>query len=144
VFSREHPAVTLSEAASLTGLTLATARRILLTLEELGYVRGGPPLPAGAEVLAIGHGYAYLSSLDLWEGAEPHMADPAERTGESCSAATLDGGEVVYVARVPARRVMAVNLSVGARLPWSDRQTSGSLHADRLLGLCVLEWRCRS
>jgi IclR family transcriptional regulator, pca regulon regulatory protein len=116
VFSRQHPAVTLSEAASLTGLTRATARRILLTLEELGYVRaeGRRFLPT-PRVLAIG--YAYLSSLDLWEGAEPHMAELAERTGESCSAATLDGGEVVYVARVPARRVMAVNLSVGARLP---------------------------
>jgi IclR family transcriptional regulator, pca regulon regulatory protein len=116
VFSRQHPAVTLSEAASLTGLTRATARRILLTLEELGYVRaeGRRFLPT-PRVLAIG--YAYLSSLDLWEGAEPHMAELAERTGESCSAATLDGAEVVYVARVPARRVMAVNLSVGARLP---------------------------
>lgn len=116
VFSRQHPAVTLSEAASLTGLTRATARRILLTLQELGYVRaeGRRFLPT-PRVLAIG--YAYLSSLDLWEGAEPHMAELAERTGESCSAATLDGAEVVYVARVPARRVMAVNLSVGARLP---------------------------
>jgi IclR family transcriptional regulator, pca regulon regulatory protein len=116
VFSRQHPAVTLSEAASLTGLTRATARRILLTLEELGYVRaeGRRFLPT-PRVLAIG--YAYLSSLDLWEGAEPHMAELAEQTGESCSAAALDGAEVVYVARVPARRVMAVNLSVGARLP---------------------------
>jgi IclR family transcriptional regulator, pca regulon regulatory protein len=116
VFSREHPSVTLSEAASLTGLTRATARRILLTLEQLGYVRsdGRRFLPT-ARVLGIG--YAYLSSLDLWEAAQPLMAELAEQTSESCSAATLDGTDVVYVARVPTRRVMAVSLAVGARLP---------------------------
>jgi IclR family pca regulon transcriptional regulator len=116
VFSREHPSVTLSEAASLTGLTRATARRILLTLQDLGYVRaeGRRFLPT-PRVLAIG--YAYLSSMDTWQAAQPYLAELAELSQESCSAATLDGDEVVYVARVASRRVMAVNLSVGARVP---------------------------
>lgn len=116
VFSREHPSVTLSEAAELTGTTRATARRILLTLEQLGFVssrgRRFAPTPR-----LLGLGYAYLSSLDLWDVAERHMERLSEQTMESCSAATLDGGEIVYVARVPTRRVMGTALSIGSRLP---------------------------
>jgi IclR family transcriptional regulator, pca regulon regulatory protein len=116
LFSREHPSLTLSEAAELAGLTRATARRILLTLEHLGYVKSnGRRFAPTAKLLSIG--YAYLSSLDLWEVAEPYMEELAERTGESCSASILDGPEIVYVARVPSKRVMAIALSVGSRLP---------------------------
>jgi IclR family pca regulon transcriptional regulator len=116
VFSREHPSVTISEAAELTGLTRATARRVLFTLEQLGYVRSEDrrflPTP---RVLAVG--YAYLSSMDVWQAAHPFLVELADLTQESCSATTLDGTEVVYVARVASPRVMAVNLSVGARVP---------------------------
>jgi IclR family transcriptional regulator, pca regulon regulatory protein len=116
VFSPEHPSVTLSQAATLTGLTRATARRILLTLEQLGYVRAeGRQFVPTPRVLGIG--YAYLSSMDQWQAAHPYMVELAELTQESCSAATLDGTEVVYVARVPSTRVMSVNLNVGARVP---------------------------
>ena len=116
LFSREHPSLTLSEAAELAGLTRATARRILLTLEHLGYVKSnGRRFAPTAKLLSIG--YAYLSSLDLWEVAEPYMEELAERAGESCSASILDGPEIVYVARVPSKRVMAIALSVGSRLP---------------------------
>jgi IclR family pca regulon transcriptional regulator len=45
------------------------------------------------------------------------MEELAEETGESCSAAILDGPEIVYVARVPAKRIMAIALNVGSRLP---------------------------
>ena len=116
VFSREHPSLTLSEAAELAGVTRATARRILLTLEHLGYVKcDSRRFTPTAKLLSIG--YAYLSSLDLWEVAEPYMEELAEETGESCSAAILDGPEIVYVARVPAKRIMAIALNVGSRLP---------------------------
>ena len=116
LFSRAHPSLTLSEAAELAGITRATARRILLTLEQLGYVKQhNRRFTPTARLLSIG--YAYLSSLDLWEVAEPYMEELAEQTGESCSVAILDGPEIVYVARVPARRIMAVALSVGSRLP---------------------------
>jgi IclR family transcriptional regulator, pca regulon regulatory protein len=116
VFSPEHPSVTLSQAATLTGLTRATARRILLTLEQLGYVRAeGRHFVPTPRVLGIG--YAYLSSMDQWQAAHPFMVELAELNQESCSAATLDGTEVVYVARVPSTRVMSVNLNVGARVP---------------------------
>jgi IclR family pca regulon transcriptional regulator len=116
VFSREHPALTLSEVARLTGITRATARRILLTLEELGHVRSdGRLFSLTPRVLSLG--WAYLSSLNLWEIAQPLMEDLVEETHESCSAATLDLPDIVYVARVPTRRIMTIALGVGTRLP---------------------------
>jgi IclR family pca regulon transcriptional regulator len=116
VFSREHPAPTLSEVARLAGTTRATARRILLTLERLGHVRSdGRRFSLTPRVLALG--WAYLSSLNLWEIAQPLMEDLVEETGESCSAATLDLPDIVYVARVPTRRIMSITLGVGTRLP---------------------------
>ena len=116
VFSRENPAPTLSEVARLAGTTRATARRILLTLERLGHVRSdGRRFSLTPRVLALG--WSYLSSLNLWEIAQPLMEDLVEETGESCSAATLDLPDVVYVARVPTRRIMSITLGVGTRLP---------------------------
>jgi IclR family pca regulon transcriptional regulator len=116
VFSRDHPALTLSEVARLTGITRATARRILLTLEELGHVRSdGRLFSLTPRVLTLG--WAYLSSLNLWEIAQPFMEELVERTKESCSAATLDLPHIVYVARVPTRRIMTIALGVGSRLP---------------------------
>jgi IclR family transcriptional regulator, pca regulon regulatory protein len=116
VFSRERPALTLSEVARLTGITRATARRILLTLEEIGHVRSdGRLFSLTPRVLSLG--WAYLSSLNLWDVAQPHMEELADRTKESCSVATLDLPDVVYVARMPTRRIMTISLGVGTRLP---------------------------
>jgi IclR family transcriptional regulator, pca regulon regulatory protein len=116
VFSREHPSLTLSEVARLTGITRATARRILLTLERLGHVRSdGRYFSLTPRVLTLG--WAYLSSLNLWEIAQPLMEDLVDQTKESCSAATLDLPDIVYVARVPTRRIMTIALGVGTRLP---------------------------
>jgi IclR family pca regulon transcriptional regulator len=60
------------------------------------------------------------------EVAEPYMEELAERTSESCSASILDGPEIVYVARVPSKRVMAIALSVGSRLPAHATSMGGS------------------
>jgi IclR family pca regulon transcriptional regulator len=62
-------------------------------------------------------GWAYLSSLNLWDVTQPLMEELADRTEESCSVATLDLPDVVYVARVPTRRIMTISLGVGTRLP---------------------------
>src|SRR3954449_13603138 len=116
VFSRERPALTLSEVARLTGITRATARRILLTLEDLGHVRSdGRLFSLTPRVLTLG--WAYLSSLNLWETAQPLMEELTKQTNESCSAATLDLPDIVYVARVPTRRIMTIALGIGTRLP---------------------------
>lgn len=115
-FSAEAPALTLSEVARDVGITPATARRILLTLEQLGYVRtDGRQFSLTPRVLALG--WAYLSSLDLGELAGPYMEELSAATRESCSIATLDLPDIVYVARVPTSRIMTVALGVGARLP---------------------------
>ncbi len=115
-FSAAAPSLTLSEVARDVGITPATARRILLTLEELGYVRSdGRRFSLTPRVLALG--WAYLSSLDLGELAGPFMEELSAKTQESCSIATLDLPDIVYVARVPTSRIMTVALGVGARLP---------------------------
>jgi IclR family pca regulon transcriptional regulator len=116
VFSREHPALTLADVARLAGTSRATARRVLLTLERLGYVRcEGRLFSLTPRVLSLG--WAYLSSLGVWEMAEPLMRELAAEVEEPCSAATLDLPDIVYVARVPTRRIMSVTLQVGSRLP---------------------------
>ena len=115
-FSADAPSLTLSEVARDVGITPATARRILLTLEELGYVRSdGRRFSLTPRVLALG--WAYLSSLDFGELAGPFMEELSAKTRESCSIATLDLPDIVYVARVPTSRIMTVALGVGARLP---------------------------
>lgn len=115
-FSAERPSMTITQVAEATGTTRATARRFLLTLEKLGHVRSeGRRFSLTPQVLGLG--YAYLSSLDWWTIAQPHMENAVHELQESCSAAVLDGDDVVYVARVSATRIMSINLSIGARLP---------------------------
>jgi IclR family pca regulon transcriptional regulator len=115
-FSGERPAMTLADVARSADLTRATARRLLLTLVELGYLQqDGREFRLTPKVLNIG--YAYLSSLDLARLAQPSMEALAEQTHESCSAAVLDGAEIVYVARVPAKRILTISIGLGSRLP---------------------------
>jgi IclR family pca regulon transcriptional regulator len=107
---------TLSDVARTTGLSRAAARRFLLTLERLGYVRQQDGRFAlTPQVLALG--YAFLSSLTLPEVAQPHLARLVEQVHESSSVSVLDGRDVVYVARVPTRRIMTVSINVGTRFP---------------------------
>jgi IclR family transcriptional regulator, pca regulon regulatory protein len=115
-FSRESPMLTLSEVSQKTGLTRAASRRYLLTLQELGYVgSNGRHFMLRPQVLTLG--YAYLSSLNVGEIAQRHMEALVEKVHESCSASVLDGTDIVYVARVPTRRIMTIALAVGTRLP---------------------------
>ena len=108
--------LTVSEVARDTDLTRATARRFLLTLEQLGYARADSGrFSLTARVLELG--YAYLSSLSLPQVAQPHLVRLVERVHESSSLSVLDGTDVVYVARVPTQRIMAVTISVGTRFP---------------------------
>jgi IclR family transcriptional regulator, pca regulon regulatory protein len=115
-FNGDRPELTLSEVAAATGVTRAAARRFLLTLAELGYVRAdGRYFSLTARVLELG--YAYLSSLSLPEVAEPHLEALVAEVNESSSVSVLDGEDVVYVARVPTSRIMTVVISVGTRFP---------------------------
>jgi IclR family transcriptional regulator, pca regulon regulatory protein len=115
-FDSEHRELALSDVARSTGLTRAAARRFLLTLVKLGYVNYAQGrFSLSPRVLELG--YAYLSSLTLPEVAQPHMETLVAQVNESCSISVLDDTEIVYVARVPTRRIMSITLAVGTRLP---------------------------
>ncbi|WP_030223964.1 IclR family transcriptional regulator domain-containing protein [Streptomyces sp. NRRL WC-3626] len=116
-FDPHTPVMSLTEVATATGLARPTARRILLTLESLGYVR---TLPAGgftltARVLELG--LTYVQAMGLWGVARPHMERLVARTHESTSVAQLDGSDVVYVARVAVPKIIALAVSIGTRFP---------------------------
>ncbi|MGY1744310.1 IclR family transcriptional regulator domain-containing protein [Blastococcus sp. SYSU D00695] len=109
-------ALSLSEVAAAAGLARPTARRLLLTLVELGYVRSGA---AGFELTprVLDLGMAYVGSLGLWDVARPHLEELVGRTGESSSMAQLDGSDIVYVARVSVPKLIALRVEIGTRFP---------------------------
>ena len=116
-FDPHTPVMTLSEVATATGLARPTVRRILLTLESLGYVR---VIPSGgftltARVLELG--LSYVQAMGLWGVARPHMERLVARTGESTSIAQLDGSDIVYVARVAVPKIITLAVSIGTRFP---------------------------
>jgi IclR family pca regulon transcriptional regulator len=115
-FSAAAPRQTLTEVAGRAGLTRAGARRILLTLQTLGSVESDGKLFAlTPRILDLG--FAYLSSMPIWNLAEPVMEQLVDQVKESCSAAALEGTDIVYVMRVPTRKIMSIGLGVGSRLP---------------------------
>lgn len=115
-FSVSAPQQTLSEVAARSGLSRAGARRILLTLQTLGYVRtDGKLFSLSPRILDLG--FAYLSSMPIWNLAEPVMQALVGEVHESCSAAVLDGSDIVYVLRMPTHKIMSISLGVGSRLP---------------------------
>jgi len=115
-FDADNPELTLSDVARITGLTRAAARRFLHTLVELGYMRtDGRKFALRPRILELG--YAFLSSLSLPEMALPHLEQLVEKVHESSSVSVLDGEDVVYVARVPTKRIMTVAIAVGTRFP---------------------------
>lgn len=115
-FGPDRERLSLSDVARATGLTRAAARRFLLTLVSLGYVRSdGRLFSLRPRVLELG--YAYLSGLALPEIAGPHMEELVARLHESSSISVLDGHQIVYVVRVPTKRIMTVAISVGTRFP---------------------------
>jgi IclR family pca regulon transcriptional regulator len=115
-FDQDHPALTISEVAQRTGLTRAAARRFLLTLQNLGYIQStNGHFRLTLRVLDLG--YTVLSATKLPDIAQPEMTEIVARLHESCSVSVLDGSEIVYVARVPTKRIMTVSLTVGSRLP---------------------------
>ena len=102
--------------AARAGLTRAGARRILLTLQTLGYVESdGKHFSLTPRILDLG--FAYLSSMPIWNRAEPVMEALVEQVKESCSAAALDGTDIVYVLRVPTRKIMRIGLAWARACP---------------------------
>lgn len=115
-FSAQAPQQTLTEVAARSGLTRAGARRILLTLLTLGYVEtDGKYFSLTPRILDLG--FAYLSSMPIWNLAEPVMEGLVEQIKESSSAAVLESTDIVYVLRVSTHKIMSISLGVGSRLP---------------------------
>ena len=116
VFSRHRPRMTLSEVAQATDMTRATVRRFLLTLVREGYCENdGKYFSLLPKVLELG--FSVLSSMDIWDVAQPVMNELAEQLQESCFAAVLDGDSVIYVARATSNRFMNVGITIGSRVP---------------------------
>ncbi|HKE64419.1 MAG TPA: IclR family transcriptional regulator C-terminal domain-containing protein [Micromonosporaceae bacterium] len=115
-FDERRPRMTLSEIATATGLARPTARRLLITLEQLGMVRvDDGAFTLTPQVLRLGA--AYLSSLGLWEVARGHLRRLVEHTGQSSSMAQLDGSDIVYVARVAVPKIIGLRVHIGTRFP---------------------------
>ncbi|MEV6842490.1 IclR family transcriptional regulator C-terminal domain-containing protein [Actinoplanes sp. NPDC051411] len=115
-FDAARPRLALTEVATATGLARPTARRLLLTLEELGYVRatdrGYMLTPRVMEL-----GMAYVGAQSLWDVARPHMEDLVRHTHESSSISQLDGSDIVYTARVAVPKIIALRVEIGTRFP---------------------------
>jgi IclR family pca regulon transcriptional regulator len=128
-FRPGQPVMSLANVAHASSLPRPTARRILLTLEQLGYITqvGGQQAPGQGPGLAPGGfeltprvldlGMSYVLSRGLWEIARPHMEALVARTRESTSIAQLDGSDIVYVARVAVPKIVTLSVTVGTRFP---------------------------
>lgn len=115
-FSAAAPRQTVADVARGTGLTRATARRLLRTLVALGYARtDGKHYELTPRVLDIG--YAFVASLDLNEIVQPFLESLSEQVRESTSVSVLDDTDIVYIARVPTKRIMTVAIGLGSRFP---------------------------
>jgi IclR family pca regulon transcriptional regulator len=115
-FGPDRPRMTLAEVSAEAGLPRPTARRILRTLDSLGYVRpDGGGFALTPRVLELG--MAYVQSLGLWDVARPHMERLVAATGESSSVAQLDGSDIVYVARVAVPKIITLRVGIGTRFP---------------------------
>jgi IclR family pca regulon transcriptional regulator len=117
-FRPHQPVMTLTAVAGAAGLARPTARRVLLTLEQLGSVR---PASGGFQLTprVLDLGMTYVLSRNLWDVARPHMECLVARTQESSSIAQLDGPDIVYVARVAVPKIIALAVTIGTRFPAS-------------------------
>jgi IclR family transcriptional regulator, pca regulon regulatory protein len=116
-FSQRRHHLTISQVSTTTGLSRAAVRRCLYTLAKLGF--------AGSDdnrhfflrprILALGH--SYISSMPLATAAQPVLEHISHLLHESCSIATLDGIDIIYIARANVTRIMSIDLGVGSRLP---------------------------
>lgn len=115
-FTRSKPRMTLSDIARATGMTRATVRRFLLTLVREGYAEtDGKFFALRPKILQLG--YSALSSMDIWDVAQPIMDQLSDKLQESCFAAVLNGHDVIYVARATSDRLINVGINVGSHAP---------------------------
>jgi IclR family pca regulon transcriptional regulator len=116
-FTQQSPQMTISQLSIKTGLSRAAVRRCLYTLTKLGFAgaEDGSRYSLRPRMLSLSH--TYTTSNTLSSAAQPILERMSAALRESFSVATLDGEDIVYVARTQVNRVMAVDLHIGSRLP---------------------------
>jgi len=116
-FTQQNPQMTISQLSVRTGLSRAAVRRCLYTLTKLGFAgaEDGSRYSLRPRMLTLSH--TYTTSNTLSSAAQPILERMSAQLRESFSVATLDGEDIVYVARTTVSRVMAVDLHIGSRLP---------------------------
>lgn len=106
----------IAQVAARCAMPRSVVRRLLMTLVGLQFARtDGRRFWLTPRVLQLG--LTYLYALPFWRQAQLVLEELRVECGESCSMAVLDGEDIVYVVRVPARRILATNLTVGSRVP---------------------------
>ena len=115
-FDRLHLKQTISQISERTLLARPTVLRLLITLEELGYVRSQDN-NYSLTPKVVDLGMAYVSSLGLYGAAKPHMENLSKEVDQTVSLAELDGSDIVYTGRVEVPKIVGVGVTVGARLP---------------------------
>jgi IclR family pca regulon transcriptional regulator len=115
-FDDDHPRLTPSEAAEITGLSRSAARRFLLSLVHFGYAASdGKRFWLMPRVLRLGQ--SYLGAARLPRLVQPFIQRVSMQCGETVNFSVLDGHEVVYVARSNAPRLVSIGYQVGVRAP---------------------------
>jgi IclR family pca regulon transcriptional regulator len=116
-FTPQHPQMTISQLSVKTGLSRAAVRRCLYTLTKLGFAGAddGSRYSLSPRMLTLSNSYS--SSNPLTTAAQPILERMSAAYRESFSVGTLDGDDILYVARTTVQRVMAVDLQIGSRLP---------------------------
>jgi IclR family transcriptional regulator, pca regulon regulatory protein len=116
-FTQQSPQMTISQLSVKTGLSRAAVRRCLYTLTKLGFAgaEDGSRYSLRPRMLTLSH--TYTTSNTLATAAQPILERMSASLHESFSVATLDGEDIVYIARTQVSRVMAVDLHIGSRLP---------------------------
>ncbi|GDX19176.1 IclR family transcriptional regulator [Actinomycetes bacterium] len=118
-FDRLHIQQTISQISERTLLARPTVLRLLITLDELGYVRcQDNRYSLTPKVVDLG--MAYVSSLGLYGAAKPHMENLSKKVDQTVSLAELDGSDIVYTGRVEVPKIVSVGVTVGSRLPSSS------------------------
>nr|WP_281068650.1 IclR family transcriptional regulator C-terminal domain-containing protein [Neorhizobium galegae] len=126
-FGPNSPSMTLSAVAQKVGLSPGSTRRVLVTLSKLGYViydESDRRFHLSARTLQLG--YSYLASLPAFSLIQPRLVELSDKLDESCSVMTLDGREVVCIARATAKRLQRDYMSVGTRFP-ANASSSGKI-----------------
>ena len=122
--------LTVSDVAARTGLARPTARRLLMTLETLGYVRAVDGVYS-LTTRTLELGTSYIAALGMWEVARPHLIGLVAQTGESSSMSELEGSDIVYTARVPVAKIIAFSVKIGTLFPATSTSMGRVLLADR-------------